>query len=96
MKSLKALGHEPILRTTPDPTAAGAQAAIINLGSEKLAPQSLISALNQAGVCTIGHAGHKETEKLEFGREIGCKILATNSQITYHIDKLLLQAGNIP
>ena len=93
-KSLKALGHEPIVRTTPDPSPSGAEVAIVNLGSEKLEPRALVPALNAAGICTIGHAGHKETEVLEFGHDIGCRILATNSQITFHLENLLKSAGN--
>jgi hypothetical protein len=89
VKSLKALGHTPIVRIKPDSSSSDAQVAIVNLGSEGLDPEKLVPALNAAGIHTIGHAGHKETELLEFGRSAGCKTLATNSQLTFKLESLL-------
>jgi hypothetical protein len=94
-KSIKAFGHEVILRSTPESVAAGAQVAIVNLGTESLKPAELVPALNAQGVYTIGHAGHKETELMQFGQEVGCSRLVTNSQLTFKLDSILSQV-NLP
>ena len=93
VKSLKALGHVPIVRTKPDSTKGDADVAIVNLGSDGLEPESLVPALNAQGIHTIGHAGHKETEVLELGRRAGCTTLATNSQLTFKLENLLAQVN---
>jgi hypothetical protein len=91
VKSLRALGHEPIVRTKPDASPDGAKAAIVNLGSAGLEPEKLVPALNAMGIHTIGHAGHKELEIMELGRRCGCTTLATNSQLTFKIESLINQ-----
>ena len=89
MQSLKALGHEGLLRTKLPTESEGASVAIVNLGSEKLQPEALIPALKALGVHVIGHAGHKEKTLLEFGKDAGCDTLATNSELTFKIESLL-------
>ena len=89
MKTLTALGHVAVVRTKPDPTPGDAHVAIVNLGSRALEPDRLVPLLNAAGIHTIGHAGHKETEVLELGRASGCTTIATNSQLTFKLESLL-------
>lgn len=84
-QSLRALGHEPVV-TTSIPEGS-AEAAIVNLGSPGL--KELVPALRERGVYTIGHAGHKEKELLQLGREAGCDAVATNSELTFKIEGLL-------
>jgi hypothetical protein len=90
VKSLKALGHDPVVRTTPDTDPAGATWAIVNLGSEKLRADFLVPALKASGVRTIGHAGHKESEVLAYGKDSGCDVVATNSQLTFKLAELIV------
>lgn len=89
LQSLKALGHEPILRTSLPESAEGALAAIVNLGSQKIPASELIRRLKALGVHVIGHAGHKEKELMEFGKDAGCDTLASNSELTFKIEGLL-------
>jgi hypothetical protein len=89
VQTLKALGHEPILLSSPPTEADGAQAAIVNLGSPKLKTAALIPMLKAMGIHVIGHAGHKEKEVLAFGKDAGCDTLATNSELTFKIEALL-------
>lgn len=84
-QSLRALGHEPVV-TTSVPEGA-AEAAIVNLGSPGL--KDLMPRLRELGVYTIGHAGHKEKDLLQLGREAGCDAIATNSELTFKIESLL-------
>lgn len=85
VQSLKALGHEAVVTTqVPDGTA---DAAVVNLGSQQLS--DLVPQLRSRGVYTIGHAGHKEKELLQLGREAGCDAIATNSELTFKIESLL-------
>lgn len=86
VQSLKALGHEPIV-VTEIPDDATAEYAILNLGASTFA--TLVPALKEKGIITIGHAGHKEKDLLALGREAGCDKIATNSELTYKIESLL-------
>ena len=90
--SLTKLGHEPRLRSKP--VAEVADAAIVNLGAESLEPMTLVPALIAHAVVVIGHAGHKEKELHELGREAGCQILATNSELTFKLEQLLAKAAS--
>ena len=90
--ALTNLGHTPLLRS--DGVAEEADAAIVNLGAEKLDPPKLVPALSELGVTVIGHAGHKEKDLLALGREAGCHILATNSELTFKIESLLARAAS--
>jgi hypothetical protein len=93
--TLRKLGHEPELRRTPDSTGNEAPVAIVNLGADSFGPTTLVPVLRAAGVTVIGHAGHKEKELHELGRQAGCDILATNSELTYKIEALLERAVQI-
>lgn len=90
-QTLRALGHTPLVRTKLDlsPSDPAADAAIINLGSPTLRPGELVPGLHTQGVFVIGHAGHKELELHELGRDLGCDVLATNRELTYSLDRLL-------
>ena len=87
VQTLVALGHEPIVLATPDPREG--DAAIVNLGAPSFRPAELVPALRERGVHVIGHAGHKEKELHELGREIGCDTLATNRELTFQVERLL-------
>jgi hypothetical protein len=89
LQTLKALGHEPVLRTTIPAESEGAEAAIVNLGSLRIPTAELIPKLRELGVHVIGHAGHKEKELMQFGKDAGCDTLATNSELTFKIESLL-------
>lgn len=91
VKSLRAFGHEPEVRTKP--VAEEAPLAIVNLGSSVLDPETLVPQLVALGVHVIGHAGHKEKEILELGRASGCQTVATNSEITFKLEELILRTG---
>lgn len=90
LKSLRHLNCEPVLYETPVVDAN--PIAIVNLGSAKLDPQSLVPLLAQQGVVVIGHAGHKEKDLLQLGKECGCAILATNSELTFKLEAVLAKA----
>lgn len=89
LRSIKALGHEPVLCSAEPADVGGACAAIVNLGSVKTAASELIASLHALGLHVIGHAGHKESELLAFGRDAGCDQLVTNSELTYKIESIL-------
>lgn len=91
-RALEALGHEPALLDRL-PEQGDADAAIVNLGSARLPGAALVPALRDRGVYTIGHAGHKERELLDLGREAGCDRVATNSEIAHKLGALLAEAA---
>lgn len=76
---LRALGHEPIVLERVPAEWPSADAAIVNLGVPAFV--AVVGDLEAKGVSTVGHAGHKEKEILDLGREAGCSRIATNSQI---------------
>lgn len=92
LKSLRALGHEAEVRTAM-PEQENADAAIVNLGEGPVPAPQLIARLHELGIRTIGHAGHKEKELHELGREAGCDVLATNSELTFKLEQLLSRLG---
>lgn len=85
-QSVKTLGHEPLV-VTQIPPGDPADVAILNLSSPEFIDQ--VAALKEKGIYTIGHAGHKEKDLLELGRQAGCDRIATNSELTYKIESLL-------
>ena len=86
-RALSALGHDPVM-CHRGAIAAG-DIAIVNLGSTSYDAVDLVGRLGDLGIGTIGHAGHKEKELHALGSEAGCKILATNSELTHHLEKVL-------
>lgn len=76
--------------STPD-AASGFDAAIVNLADANYPVADLVTGLRELGVKVIGHAGHKEKELHQLGRDIGCDLLATNSQLTHKLGWLLEQ-----
>lgn len=92
VQSVRALGHDALLRTMMPESAEEAQAAIVNLGDNGLDPKELVSKLHSLAVPVIAHAGHKEKDLLQLGREMGVEILATNSELTYKLEPLLARA----
>jgi glucuronate isomerase len=88
VQSLRGLGHEPILNA--DVLSTEADAAIVNLSDARMTES--VAALHQRGVRVIAHAGHKEKQLHELGRDAGVDILATNSEITFKLPELLQRA----
>lgn len=88
-RSIAGFGHTALVSPDVPSEADGAQIAIVNLGTTSI---DAVKKLQAMGIYVIGHAGHKETEKLEFGREAGCNRLVSNSQLTYKIEELLNDA----
>jgi len=94
VRSVQGLGHEAeVLTTRTQPVKACA--AIVDLGSERLNIPELVPALVADGLVVIGHAGHKEKELHALGRDAGCQILATNSELTYRLPKILAEAEDL-
>jgi hypothetical protein len=90
VKTLTALGHEAkVVEKIPEGETA--DIAILNLGSHALPAADLAPKLKAIGVKTLAHAGHKETELLELGRNLGIDRLATNSELTFKIEAILAE-----
>ncbi len=89
VKTLRAFCHEPAVKVALPDDVAGYQIAIVNLGSPKIDASSLVPQLKSHGIHVIGHAGHKEKEVLELGRQAGCDTIATNSELTFKIEAML-------
>lgn len=87
-QSLRMLGHEAlVLRDLPE--EGSADVAIVNLSEKSPEPGTLIAALSERGIPSIAHAGHKEKELHEIGREAGASRLATNSEMAWKLPELL-------
>lgn len=91
VKTIQSLGHEALV--VPKPEVKEGDAAIVNLGAPSFNPAELVPALRAQGVHVIGHAGHKELELHELGKQIGCDTLATNRELTFQLERLL---RNVP
>lgn len=87
-QSVQGLGHEAQVLTSLPDDGRGARVAIVNLGSDRLGA-SLVEPLHALGLKVVGHAGHKEKELLDLGREAGCDRLATNSELTFKLPQIL-------
>ncbi len=94
-KSIQSLGHEPIVLSKIPENIPEAKIAILNLSMDSLLLRSLIPKLKEQSIYLVAHAGHKEKEKLEFGKEIGCDQIVSNGTLTYKIEKILNQICNI-
>ncbi len=88
-QSLTALGHSAKVLTRIPAELPAADVAILNLGSSSLSAETLVPLLKEHGVKTIGHAGHKETELQQYGRDAGCDVLTTNSELTFKLQLVL-------
>ncbi len=73
-----------------------ADVAIVNLGSRRIDPRALVPALRDAKIRVVAHAGHKELELRELGRELGCERIATNSEMTFKLAQLLGLGDSAP
>lgn len=88
VNTVKGSGHEAVVTTSiPEGTA---DIAIINLGDNNVA--EIAAGLAERGVYTIAHAGHKEKELLELGKQIQVNRIATNSEITNKLPRMLEEA----
>ena len=89
VNTVRGFGHEAVVVTAvPE---GSADAAIVNLGDPNVG--ALVAELTAKGVYTIAHAGHKEKDLLELGREIQVSRLATNSEITNKLPQMLGEAA---
>lgn len=93
VKSVRACGAEPVLASNPDPEPC--DVVILNLGDLGEKAMEVTSAFRQVGAVVVAHAGHKEKELHALGKEAGCDILATNSELTWKLEKILEKARNI-
>lgn len=86
---VRALGHSATVMAKPTPRQG--DIAIVNLGEGDAS--TLVPSLKNLGVKTIGHAGHKEKDLFSLGRQSGCDVLATNSQLRNELPALLEKAS---
>lgn len=91
-QSLRLLGHDAVvLRAIP--AEGTADAAIVNLSETVPEPRELLAALRERGVPAVAHAGHKEKELHDLGREAGASLLATNSELSHKLPNILQKLG---
>lgn len=90
-QTLKGHGHEPLVRKSLPTESEGAEAAIVNLGWTSPSPVDLVARLHELGIPVLAHAGHKEKELMQLGKEAKADVLATNSQLTFKLPDLLAQ-----
>ena len=74
-----------VVTTTVPEGAAGA--AIVNLGDPNVGP--IVSELASRGIYTIAHAGHKEKELINLGKQMKVDRVASNSEITNKLPQML-------
>jgi hypothetical protein len=88
LNTVKGSGHEGlVVSLIPDGTA---DVAIVNLGDPSVS--EIAAGLAERGIYTIAHAGHKEKELMELGRQIKVDRIATNSEITNKLPQMLSEA----
>lgn len=87
LKTVTAFGHDGFLARTAE--VHDADVAIVNLSSSGFPVAELVPKLRAAGIRVIAHAGHKEKELLSAGKDLGCDVLATNSEITNKLPQIL-------
>jgi len=87
--SIQALGHEPIQLKLGSEIPDGVEVAIVNLGMEAELLKSTIENFKEKGIIVIGHAGHKEKNLLQLGKDFGVDRLATNSELTNKLGQII-------
>ncbi|MBC8064866.1 MAG: hypothetical protein H7Y17_08555 [Chlorobia bacterium] len=90
-KSVQAFGHEPLVIAKLREALPTGDLAIVNLGSLSMPASDLVPRLKAAGFKVLAHAGHKEKELHDLGRDLGCDRLATNSEITHKLEQILAE-----
>jgi len=89
-KGLVALGYEAVVdRVLPE---GKFDVAIVNLGEQGVDWTERVSQLHARGTRVVAHAGHKEKELHELGRQAGCDVLATNSELTHKLADVVKKA----
>jgi len=88
VQSVRALGHEPIAISQWTDDIPETEFALINLGSTVFPPARLMEILRTRPTKVIAHAGHKEKQLHEVGRDLGCDYLATNSEMTFKLPEI--------
>ena len=87
--SIQALNHEPVHHHLGEPFPEAIDIAIVNLGIEESKLKLAIDEFKEKGIIIIGHAGHKEKELLQLGKDFGVDRLATNSELTNKLGQIL-------
>ena len=85
VNTVRGSGHQAVVTTTVPEGAAGA--AIVNLGDPNVGP--IVSELASRGIYTIAHAGHKEKELINLGKQMKVDRVASNSEITNKLPQML-------
>lgn len=89
-KGLTALGYETVVdRSLPE---GEFDVAIVNLGEPGVDWTDRVAQLHTRGTRVIAHAGHKEKELHDLGRQAGCDVLATNSELTHKLGDVVRKA----
>ena len=88
VNTVRGSGHEAIV--TSEVPEDNADVAIVNLSDPNVG--DLVAVLTERGIYTIAHAGHKEKELIELGKQIKVNRVATNSEITNKLPKMLDEA----
>ena len=89
VQSVRGLGYTPILLDRPGMEIPEADIAIINLGSPVFPPETLVPGLKAKSIRIIAHAGHKEKQLHEIGKDLNCDYLATNSELTFKLPNII-------
>ncbi len=92
-KTLQSEGYEPTVVNSP--VEGEFEAAIVNLSTPGVDWPVLIAGLHSRGMVILGHAGHKEKDLHSLGREAGCDLLATNSEITNKLPALMQRLSEL-
>ncbi len=86
---VRGFGYEAVVTTTlPE---GRANAAIVNLSDPNVG--KIAEELRERGVYTIAHAGHKEKDLIELGKQIAVDRIATNGEITKKLESILAEAS---
>lgn len=88
-RTLRALGHTPVVLDRLPATLPAGEAAIVNLSIPGIDLDALVPRLKEQGTHVIGHAGHKEADKLDDGRVLGCDQILSNGTLTFKLEQAL-------
>ncbi|MCH8274963.1 MAG: hypothetical protein IH851_09250 [Armatimonadetes bacterium] len=88
-KAVAASGHEGVVVSGIGEELPATDLAIVNLSDPALRPFECVEKLRSAGVPVLGHAGHKEKELWEKGRDAGCDRIVSNGEITFKLPEIL-------
>lgn len=86
------MGGTAVVLEQPGQSVPTADLAVIRLDSARFPAEEWVPKLLTMGCRVLGHVGHKEKERTEMGRRLGCHLVVSHSTLSHKTVDTLTQA----